>query len=37
MGLFDISNEASGCADYNAKNHNSVQCIVAEKLKENHK
>ena len=37
MGVFDIANEASGCADYNTKNLNSLQCIVAEKIKENHK
>ena len=35
MGVFDSSNEASGCTDYNAKNLNSLQCTVAEKIKKN--
>ena len=33
MGVFDSSNEASGCTDHNAKNLNSLQCAVAEKIK----
>ena len=37
MGMFDSSNEASGCTDYNAKNLNSLQCTVAEKIKKNSK
>ena len=35
MGVFDSSNEASGCTDHNAKNLNSLQCAVAEKIKKN--
>ena len=37
MGVLDISNEASGCADYNAKSLNSLKCVVGEKIKENRK
>ena len=37
MGVFDSSNEASGCTDYNAKNLNFLQCTVAEKNKKNPK
>jgi hypothetical protein len=35
MGVFDSSNEASGCTDYNEKNLNSLQCTFAEKIKKN--
>ena len=37
MGVFDSSNEASGCTDYKAKKLNSLQCTVAEKIKKNQK
>ena len=35
MGVFDRSNEASGCTDYSAKNLNFLQCTVAEKIQKN--
>ena len=37
MGFFDSSYEASGCAEYNAKNLNSLQCTIADKIKKNSK
>ena len=36
MGLFDSSNEAPGCTDYNAKILNSIKCTIAEMIKKNH-
>ena len=33
MGVFDSSNEGPGRTDCNAKNLNSLQCTVAEKIK----
>ena len=37
MWVFDSSNEASGCTGYNAKNPNTLNCTVAEKIWKNHK